>query len=345
MKRLALLLVLVLLLGACAGSGSNSEDAAATTELALNRSAMGSIASVGEVDWYHYRVVEANSILRVNCSGKDMRPEVDLLVTLYEEDPDGNKIRLYADHAMEDSQLPADISIYLYIDRPKDIYIAVRDLTDDDASGQPYYLSIDFETPAEGNESFAQATPIEVDDPNTCQIDHIGAIGDLDCFLFDTPSSGIYAVKVDFSPFAGGTDVNLGVELYDADGVRVESLTGAQNNSLQMLPYLDAGRHYVLVKDQGHDDFDTASYYNICVDSVAGDEAFENDSAATATAMAYESSTRTFSASGSVAYTGDEDWYALPLSGLSTSGLKVLNVRFDDAAGDPIVFNYQLALQ
>jgi hypothetical protein len=345
MKRLALLLLLVLLFGACAGSGSDSDDAATTTELELNRSAMGSIAGVGEVDWYHYRVVEANSILRVNCAGKDMRPEVDLLVTVYEEDQDGNKIRLYADHAMEDSQLPADIEIYLYIDRPKDIYIAVRDLADDEASTKPYYLTIDFESPAEGNESFAQAIPMEVDDSNTCQTDDIGAIGDLDCFQFDTPNNGIYTVKVDFTPFAGGTNVELGVELYDADGVRIESLTGVQGNSLQMLPYLEAGRHYVLVKDQGNDDFDTASHYNICVESVAVDEALENDTTATATTMAYDAGTQTFSANGYIAYTGDEDWYALPLNNISTSGMKVLNVRFDDGAGDPIVFKYQLAMQ
>jgi hypothetical protein len=232
-----------MLFGSCWGTGSDSEDAATMTELALNRSVTGKIAATGEVDWYHYRVVEANSILKVTCSGQVMRPEVDLLVTVYEEDAAGNKIRLYAEHAVEDSQLPADISIYVYIDQPKEIYIAVRDLMDDEASSQPYYLTIDFQAPAEGNESFAQATPLEVDDTGTCQTDNIGAIGDLDCFRFDTPGSGIYAVKVNFMPFAGGTDVDLGLELYDGDGELLESLTSGQGNLFQMLPYLNEGRH------------------------------------------------------------------------------------------------------
>ena len=217
MKRLGLLIALVMLFGACGNSGSDSDDSNSVTELSLNRSVEGHIAAAGEVDWYHYRVVEANNILKVTCTGSHMRPEVDVLVTVYEEDDAGNKIRLYAEHAMEDSELPTDIKIYVYIDRPKEIYIAVRDLMDDEGSSQPYYLTIDNQEPAEGNESFAQAIPLVVDDANTCQTDNIGSIGDLDCFQFDTPDSGIYAVKVDFMPFAGDTEVDLGIELYDGD--------------------------------------------------------------------------------------------------------------------------------
>jgi len=345
MKRLGLLIVLVTFFGGCWGSGSDSDDADTMTELSLNRSVQGNIAAVGEVDWYHFRVVEANNILKVTCSGNHMRPEVDVLVTVYEEDANGNRVRLYAEHAMEDSELPTDIKIYVYIDRPKDIYIAVRDLVDDEASAQPYYLTIDYQQPAEGNESFAQATPLVVDDADTCQTDNISAIGDLDCFRFDTPGNGIYAVKVDFTPFAGGTDVDLGIELYDADGELLDTLTSGQGNFFQMLPRLDEGRHYIVIKDQGQNDFDSASHYEVCVESVAVDEIYANDTAAAATAMTYDSGSRTFSADGAVAYAGDEDWYALPVSNLGTVGLKVLNVHFDDAVDDSLVFNYQLGLQ
>lgn len=345
MKRLGLLLILVMLCGSCWSTGSDSDDGAGTTELALSRTVTGSIAATGEVDWYHYRVVEANRILKVSCSGRVMRPEVDLLVTVYEEDAAGNRIRLYAEHAMQDSQLPADISIYVYIDQPKDIYIAVRDLLDDEASTQPYHLTIDFQTPAEGNESFAQATPLVVDDPDTCQTDNIGAIGDLDCFRFDTAGSGIYAVKVNFMPFAGGTDIDLGLELYDSDGELLESLTSGQGNLFQMLPYLDQGRHYIVIKDQDHNDFDSASHFEVCVESVTVDEVYQNDTAPEAAAMTFEAGTQTFSADGVIAYADDRDWYAVPVGSLATVGFKVLNVRFDDAGDDALVFNYQLSLQ
>jgi hypothetical protein len=334
-----------MLFGSCWKSGSNSGGGSDTTELALNRTVTGKIADAGEVDWYHYRVVEANSILKVNCSNKVMRPAVDLLVTVYEEDAAGNKIRLYAEHAMEDSQLPADITIYVYIDKPKDIYIAVRDLLDDEASSQSYYLTVDYQTPAEGNESFAQATPLVVDDPGTCQTDNIGAIGDLDCFRFDTPGSGIYAVKVNFMPFAGGTDVDLGLDLYDADGELLETLTTGQGNLFQMLPYLGAGRHYIVIEDQGHNDFDNASHFEVCVESVAVDEIQQNDSASDASAMNFDSGAQTFSADGVIAYADDQDWYAVPVASLTTTGFKVLNIRFDDAADDALVFNYQVSLQ
>ncbi len=345
MKRLGLLIILVMLLGGCWGSSSDSEDEASTTELSLNRTVTGNIGETGEVDWYHYRVVEANSVLKVSCSGKVMRPEVDLLVTVYEEDADGHKTRLYAEHAMEDSQLPADITIYVYIDQPKDIYIAVRDLLDDEASSQPYYLTIDYQTPAEGNESFAQASPLVVDDPGSCQTDHIGAIGDLDCFRFDTPGSGIYAVKVNFMPFAGGTDVDLALELYDNDGELLESLSGNPGNFFQMLPYLNEGRHYIVVKDKDNNSFDSASHFEVCVESVPVDEIYQNDTRSEASTMSVDSGTRTFSAEGVIAYTDDRDWYAVPVDSMATSGFKVLNVRFDDTGADSLVFNYQLNLQ
>ena len=67
MKILGLLIVLVIFFGGCWGSGSDSDDADTTTELSLNRSVQGNIAAVGEVDWYHFRVVEANNILKVTC--------------------------------------------------------------------------------------------------------------------------------------------------------------------------------------------------------------------------------------------------------------------------------------
>ena len=345
MKRLGLLIILVMLLSGCWKSSSDSGDEDATTELSLNRTVTGNIGETGEVDWYHYRVVEANSVLKVTCSSRVMRPEVDLLVTVYEEDVDGIKTRLYAEHAMEDSQLPADLAIHVYIDQPKDIYIAVRDLLDDEASSQPYYLTIDFQTPAEGNESFSQASPLGVDDAGTCQTDHIGAVGDLDCFRFDTLDMGIYAIKVNFMPFAGGTDVDLALELYNNDGELLESLTGNGGNFFQMLPHLNAGRHYIVVKDKDNNSFDSASHYEVCVESVPVDEIFQNDTASEASTMSYESSTRTFQSDGVIAYTDDRDWYAVPVGSMSTSGFKVLNVSFDDAGAESLVFNYQVKLQ
>ena len=103
-------------------------------------------------------------MLKVKCTSNTYRPDVDLLVTVYEEDQQGKRIRLLADHAPEDTQLPADITMNVYLDAPKDIYLSVRDLMDDDSSDNPYYLTIDFADSAEENNTFGQATVLMVDD-------------------------------------------------------------------------------------------------------------------------------------------------------------------------------------
>ena len=164
-------LLVIFWLSSCSDSGHSGSNP--VTEMSLGQTVSGSIASMGDIDWYHYQVVDANTVLEVKCTSNTYRPDVDLLVTVYELDEEGNKVRLYADHSPEESQMPADIKMYIYIDSPKDIYISVRDLLDDDSSDNSYYLSLDLAQSADGNESFTQATAITVDDQGTCQTDSI----------------------------------------------------------------------------------------------------------------------------------------------------------------------------
>jgi hypothetical protein len=94
--------------------------------------------------------------------------------------------------------------------------------------------------------------------------------------------------------------------LYDADGELLDSLTSGQGNFFQMLPRLDDGRHYIVIKDRGQNDFDSASHYEVCVESVVVDEIYTNDTAAAST-MTYDVGSQTFSTGGVMAYAGDED--------------------------------------
>ncbi|MGA1868507.1 MAG: hypothetical protein ACMUJM_08155 [bacterium] len=342
MKRLCYiipLLVLAVIQLSCSDIPEIREDL--VKELALNRTVSGTISREGEVDWYHYQAVEANNILQINCSSNTMRPDVDLLVTVYEENTSGTRRRLYADHAPEDSQLPADIQINLYIDRPKDIYIMVRDLLDDDYSDNPYYLTIDFADSTDGNGNFTEATTITIDNPESCQTDCIGEIGDIDCYHFSVSTAGIYAVDIEFSPFAGGTDVALSVDLYDSEGVLLESIDGVQRINYTMRPYLTSGDYYVLIDDYGRDDFDNASPYEICINSVTAEETNGNDTIASSSSMEYDSDTMTYSVSGSLDYLEDQDWYQIALDSIETTGFKVLNISFDDGEED-IDFTYQV---
>jgi len=337
MKKLYLIIpALLLLIFGCSGSDNPSRDEDPVTELNLRQDATGQIASVGDVDWYHYRVTEANTVMEISCRSNTYRADVDLLVSVYEENASGEKIRLYADHAMEDSQLPADIKLYIYIDTPKDIYIAVRDLKDDECSDNNYYLKIDFTTSDQGNENFSQAVSITVDDEQSCQVDAINSIGDVDCFTFTADTDGIYEVKVDYTPYQGGTEVKLTLDLYDSDGVLIDNLATGRDNQYYMRLSLLAGDYYVLVDENGRNDFDNSSTYQICINSIDTDENRQNDTAGTATLVSTGSP---MEISGSLDYSGDQDWYRFSTTG---SGLKVLNLTFTVAN---INFKYQINVE
>ena len=62
---------LVFALFACTGSVESLDSAegeSVSKELSLNHTLSGSISSIGEVDWYHYRAVEANRMIQVAVS-------------------------------------------------------------------------------------------------------------------------------------------------------------------------------------------------------------------------------------------------------------------------------------
>ena len=340
MKKLYVLITVMFFIVSCS-SFDDGGSSGGMTELSLGETVSGSIASVGEVDWYHYRTVDANNVLQVSCSSNTYRPDVELLATVYEEDAAGNKVRLYGDHAIEGSQLPADMTLNVYINQPKDIYIAVRDLMDDEADDNPYYVSINFAQAAEGNDNFTQAVPITVDDPATCQDDAISSIGDIDVFTFEVADAGAYSIDIPFNPFDGGTEVELSIDLYDSDGVLVASLDRVQSHNYNMLPYLVPGDYFIVINDYGRDDFDPSSTYSVCVSSTESEELNANDETGTAQEMTYDAVTQTFSAAGSLDYLSDQDWYSLPLDSIATTGFKVLQVTFDD--GDEVTdFSYQV---
>ena len=143
--------LLITLLAACSGGGGGGSSATldddGASELRPDIEASGTIANVGEVDWYRYdgatsgRGVDAASALSVQVIGSD-RQDVDFLVTVFEKLNDGSMRRLAADHATEQSVQPADIRLNVDIVDNPNIYISVRDLKDDEASDEPYFITI-----------------------------------------------------------------------------------------------------------------------------------------------------------------------------------------------------------
>ncbi|MCP4491439.1 MAG: hypothetical protein GY820_29615 [Gammaproteobacteria bacterium] len=142
---------LIAMLAACGGGGSSSLDDGTiglrddgTIELKTDIEASGTIAKVGEVDWYRYNwasdgEVDAANTLSVRVIGSD-RQEVDLLVAVFEKLNDGSMKRLISDHATEQSVQAADIR--LNVDIIDNVYISVRDYMDDEASDKPYFITI-----------------------------------------------------------------------------------------------------------------------------------------------------------------------------------------------------------
>ncbi|MRR35624.1 hypothetical protein EG829_13285, partial [bacterium] len=113
MKRLSMLLMLGMLLVSCSKTSGDGPEGA-VQYLGLRERVSGTISSEGEVDWYCFHAVETNNVLQVSCMGNTMRPDVDLLVTLYQLDSSGNKVPIYGDHAPEGSVNPADLTLNAY---------------------------------------------------------------------------------------------------------------------------------------------------------------------------------------------------------------------------------------
>ncbi|HXK47915.1 MAG TPA: hypothetical protein PLT09_10750 [Deltaproteobacteria bacterium] len=336
MKKPLYMLFMLAVLAVSCSSGTSGGSGSGVQELTLRQRATGTISSEGEVRWYHYRAVEANNVLQVRCTSETLRPDVDLLVTLYQVDSQGRRTIIYGDHAPEDSVSPADLTLNTFIDRPKDIYIAVRDYRDDDKSDKPFYLSVDYAGAIDGDDNFAQATALTVD-ADSCPTGTIGYVLDTDCYRF-TSTGGIYDVGTTFSAF-DGTPVQLSVALYSADGTLVDSQSSPGAKTYHLIHYLSAGEYYVLISDYGKDHFDSASTYQVCINTVDSAEAHGNDTIASATRVDLTGYSLERTITGSLDYSEDKDYYALDTPS-SSSGIKVLHLGFDA----PGTVRYQVSI-
>lgn len=332
--RLALIpgALLCAMLAACSQGGSDGGDSGGVHELALRQTASGSVATVGQVNWYHYRAVETNGVLQVRCSSDTLRPDVEYLVTVYELDPAGNRVRIAGDHVPDESLLPADLVMNVYVDQPKDLYIAVRDLLDDEASPNSYYLSVDFVGAADEDGNFANALPLAVDGDPADATGTIGHVGDVDCYTFQVETAAVYAVTLDFTPFAGGTDVALTAHLYDSEGDPVAETPTGQRTQYRLLPYLEPGTYYLVVEDLGRDDFDPSSPYRASVQSQDAAEVRADDTPSAAVPTEFDAAEGVYAADGAIAYLGDEDWYLIPAGSAGADQFRVLEVSLEEGA-------------
>ncbi|MCP4491425.1 MAG: hypothetical protein GY820_29545 [Gammaproteobacteria bacterium] len=337
-------IILISLLASCGGGSSDSEGYVdePLRDLTVDRQLDGIIGTVGDVDWYHFKPSQAlldsgTELLSVLVKSNTIRPDVDLLVTVFQQHADGTRQRLAADHATEQSVRPADISIVFDIDANSDFYISVRDLKDNEASDNKYFITLTTDIGQGVNGGFQDAIPLTVDSPEGCHGDQIDFIGDQDLMVFEVTQKGIYKVATDFTPFIGGTDVQLTIKLFGSDSTRLDLQTHSSNN-FAFLHSLAVGIYYILVSESGADHADLSSSYKTCVTEVKGQENQENDNKGDVQQVT-ESSDGSFDLDGVLSYTGDADWYSFTSPDASSGNIQLLDLKLYDLDTSSVTTN------
>ena len=324
--QLSVSLFTILLLAGCGGSGKGDSggDVENSTRLLEQKTSLdGKIDTVADVDWYTININEPG-IVALKVNNNTMRYDVDILATIYEEDANGNRVRIAADHFPEESASSSTININVNITQPQKLAISIRDLDDNDYSATEIYtISYDVAAPEDNNGTFDTAVDVLLD--SRCHTDSIGTVGDTDVMQFTLLDSGVYDIATEFTAFAGGTSVDLKVSLFASDGELIRSITKTVDSYYRMVESLPAGSYYVLVSDQGKDSFDTSSPYTTCLTSVTTSEVSTNDTQEAAATITGDGH---YVISGSLDYADDQDWSSIQ-SGPAPTSIQVLQVTFD----------------
>lgn len=301
----------------------SDDEKSSERTLTKNESMSGVINPTADIDWYRINVEEPG-LIAINVFNETLRYDVDVLATVYEKEANGQLVRLAADHFPENNSSSSSLTINVNATQARPLYVAVRDLNDDDASNTEHYsISYDTAAPEDNNGTFSNATQIT---PNgSCHTDSIGTVGDVDVMHFSLAESGVVELVAHFNAFASGTSVTPKVSLFDSQGTLIRSTAQPVNSDYRLVESLPAGDFYWLIHDQGKDNFDTASTFEMCVSRVATAEVSQNDSQENATVLSGDGF---YQISGSLDYAGDEDWSQLN-SGATPPSIQVLQIEFD----------------
>jgi hypothetical protein len=322
--KIKILIAGLLFVMACGGGDDGSDGSGGVTELSMGVTATDTIGTVGEVDTYHLQVADTNRYLEIECDEKTSGSGVDVLVTVFEEDEDGERTRLFGMHKPLDATPPANIDMTLYIDEPKDLYITVRDVMDDDANQDiGYHLTCTLYDSADGNHDFENA--VEIGASNEVFYDTIEDVGEVDCFTFSPDVAGVYSVTVAEVSDNFPSNIQLESTLYDTEGVRIQRVTDPDGVILSYLDPAD-GPFYITVHDNDDSDEDASAIYSVAVASETAEETMENDNSDSATVLTEDSDG--FTATGEAGYASssmseshdaDVDWYVFTVDPGSTT--------------------------
>jgi hypothetical protein len=333
-----LILLAIFFITACSnGPGSDSSESA-IREIQTGVTESAFIELEGDVDTYRIRAAEANRFMNINCKEKSSGSGVDLLVTVYEENAGGQRVRLFGKHKPQNSTPPANLDVIVYIDRPKDLFITVRDLLDNDASEDiAYHLTCDFLASEVDNHDFENARPLIIGAANASS-DAIEAVGEMDCFTFSVDTSGVYTVNVDHTtPHNATTNVQLTMTLYDHIGNKIQSVTAPDHTLLSCLEPND-NPFFITIQDSDGMHMDAAAIYDISIAQAPADEFLSNDILENASEINADAA-GIFAAGGAVEYAsssasgdnaGDMDWYQFTVPENSAAAYQTVQLTIDN---------------
>jgi hypothetical protein len=338
MKKICFLVLILFCLAACGGGGDSESSDSRTRELALDETASDKIDEVGEVHMYHFHADTDDSgrILRVNLSGTHPYSPVDFMLTIYRKDENGDLSTIFGESAGEEVRAEADINIDIPIVGATDLYMAVRDFKDDEASDLvSYRLTATYAGEIQPNDSPEQAIELQVGADNCYAEESIFPESDEDYYRFtisgDNPA-GVYRVTVQYN-LSGSTPmpVNLDLELYNGQGRLVQQFKGSKpaDNVYVLLPYLEGGVYSLVVADQGRDD-ESQHHYSICIEPISASEVQENDTSDETTHI--ESGPLT----GSLEYIQDEDWYEFEIAEAEGDAFQIIRIDLSSNFGGPV---------
>lgn len=320
-KLLALFLVLGLM--ACGGGGDDESgnNEPAVRELTVGETEIEYISSEGEVDNYLFRAAETNRFLRITCKENSQNSGVDVMVTVSEEAANGERVRLFGQHKRQGATTAADIDFLIYIDSPKNLYINVRDLMDDDANTNiPYHLRLQYLNSADGNHDFASAQELSLGEAVSGS-GEISEVGEVDCFTFTPSIDSVQAIHINQHVPQDGTLVHLAASLYDNAGNRIQRVVAPGQTILSYLT-VDNAPYFLTVEDSDSMHADESAGYDIVIEAVTAAEAKQNDVSDDAGAM--DEINGGFAATGAIDYAsssdppenaGDKDWYQFEVTG------------------------------
>ncbi len=313
-------------LAGCGSESGSVGEGADTVTLKSGENSIGRISNVGEVDWYKYSPLTSNEVISINVRSNVLRADIELLASAYIVNEQGEKIRLYADHASENSVTRANLDLNFLVKDNSDIYLSVRDLRDDAADNFEYIVSIDVSQAEDESSSFTDALSLN----DQCQSDEISALGDTDSFVLNVTEPSVVQFTTDFQK-KSGSPVDLRIKLYKEDGSLIELLSKPTGGGTlyPMVHFLTQGRYFVLVEDAGRNNFDSYSPFTVCAKSVSSDEVGGNDTIDQAQNVSLSNGESVIT--GSLDYNQDTDWYQLDLPNKTQGDFQVLNVTFDSS--------------